>query len=126
MEKENKLLSLLQGYIDSHEIAGAVVMVRKKGELMCEGALGWADIENRIPVKMDTIFRLASMSKPVTGIAVMQLVEQGKAALTDPITRFFPEYASMKVCEKDLMPLYYSRTPTALPARKPLRSRWRP
>ena len=108
MEKENKLLSMLQGYIDSHEIAGAVVMVRKKGELMCEGALGWADIENRIPVKMDTIFRLASMSKPVTGIAVMQLVEQGKAALTDPITRFFPEYASMKVCEKDLMPLYYS------------------
>lgn len=96
-------------------------MVRKEGQLVCQYTVGYEDIPNKKPVTLDTMFRLASMSKPVTAIAVMQLVEQGKIGLYDPISRYIPEFSGQKVCEKNLLPMTYApdaNSPTGQKAMK--------
>ena len=108
MEQPNKLSAALHQYVQNHEIAGAAALVRKEGRLVYQETIGYADMEKGAPVTMDTMFRLASMSKPVTGIAVMQLAEQGKLSLSDPVSRYMPEFARMKVCETNLLPMMYA------------------
>ncbi|NLI52729.1 MAG: beta-lactamase family protein [Clostridiales bacterium] len=93
---------LLQNYIDNHEIAGAAVRVRKADEIVCEACLGYADISNRIPVGSDTIFRLASMTKPLTAIAAMTLVEQGKLSLSDPVSNYLPYFDTLLVSDQQI------------------------
>ncbi len=81
--------------------AGAICSVHVNGEKVYENYFGYSDIEARKPMQADSIFRLASMSKPVTGIAVMQLVEQGKIGLFDDISKFIPELKDFVVGKFD-------------------------
>jgi CubicO group peptidase (beta-lactamase class C family) len=81
-----------------NEMAGAALIVRKDGEEVYRGKWGYADIKSKIPVQYNTIYRLASMSKPITAVAVMQLVEQGKLNLEDPISKYLPAYEKQRVC----------------------------
>jgi CubicO group peptidase (beta-lactamase class C family) len=78
--------------MDAKEISGAVTLVARRGQIAHFSALGLMDIEARRPMQRDTIFPIASMSKPVTGVAIMMLVEEGKIRLTDPVSRFIPEF----------------------------------
>lgn len=90
-------IEYLQQRVEAHEIAGVALRVRKSGEILCETCLGYANIDTQSPVTPDTMFRLASMTKPIVGLATMQLVEQGKLQLEDPVELYLPAFRDMLV-----------------------------
>ncbi len=96
-ERLQRVRALMQRYIDQKEIAGAVTLVARKGRLAHLEAQGVADLETRQPLKTDSIFRLASMTKPVTSLAVMMLHEEGRFLLNDPVSKFLPEFKNPRV-----------------------------
>lgn len=80
--------------IEAGEVAGVVTLVARRGKIVHFEAQGYADIAAKKPMRTDNIFRLASMGKPVTAVAVMMLVEEGKIRLSDPVSRFIPEFGA--------------------------------
>ncbi len=87
----------MQRYIDRGEVAGTVSMIARKGRLVHFEAQGVADLDSKRPMKTDAIFRLASMTKPITSIAVMMLLEEGRFQLDDAVSKFLPEFKDAKV-----------------------------
>ena len=87
----------LQQYVDSNRVAGAVGLVLRDGKVVYERAVGFADREAGRKMTPDMIFRIASQSKAITSAAVLMLVEEGKIAITDPVSRFIPAYAKTTV-----------------------------
>ena len=87
----------LQGFVDCGELAGIVTLASRHGEIVQAEAIGWSDIETNTPMRHDSLFRIASMSKPITSAAALMLVEQGKIALADPVSRWVPELADLQV-----------------------------
>ena len=87
----------LQNRIDESRLSGAVVMVAQDSEILMEEALGYQVVEDETPMSMDTIFRIFSMTKPVTGAALMMLFDEGKFTLDDPVEQHLPELAGMEV-----------------------------
>jgi CubicO group peptidase (beta-lactamase class C family) len=87
----------IQRHIDEKHISGAVTLVARKGFVVHYEAQGLKDVASKKPMTRDAIFKMASSTKPVTGVAVMILVEEGKVRLNDPVSRFIPEYKEMKV-----------------------------
>jgi CubicO group peptidase (beta-lactamase class C family) len=96
-ERLHRINDVVQSYIDSHQISGAVTMVSRRGRIAHFEAQGLMDLESKTPMRKDAIFRMASMSKPVTGVAILMLMEEGKLRLGDPVSRFIPEFKSTKV-----------------------------
>jgi CubicO group peptidase (beta-lactamase class C family) len=95
----------LQAFVDSGELAGIVTLTSQRGEIVQSEALGWCDIETDTLMRSDTLFRIASMSKPITSMAAMMLMEQGRVALSDPISRWVPELANPRVLRNAAGPL---------------------
>jgi CubicO group peptidase (beta-lactamase class C family) len=93
-ERLARVHSAMQAQIDGGNIAGVVTLVARRGKLAHLEAQGFADIAKRTPMRTDHIFGLASMSKPITGVAVMMLVESGQIRLSDPVSKFIPEFAA--------------------------------
>ena len=87
----------IQRHIDEKHISGAVSLVARKGFVVHYEAHGVKDIESKQPMSRDTIFKMASSTKPVTGVAIMMQVEEGKIHLNDPVSRFIPDFKEMKV-----------------------------
>ena len=87
----------LNRHVETGALAGAVALAWRRGELGRPVTAGWRDLERRLPMTPDTIFRIASMTKPITAVAAMALVDRGRFALSDPITRWAPELAAMRV-----------------------------
>jgi CubicO group peptidase (beta-lactamase class C family) len=83
--------------IDAGLLSGAVTMVWQAGEVAQVNELGYRDVEARLPMRRDTMFRIASMTKPVTVAAAMTLVDEGRLSLTDPVTKWLPELSEMRV-----------------------------
>ncbi len=77
--------------------SGFVTMIAHEGELIYSNAVGWANIETNIPMQLDTKMRFASMTKPVTAVAAMLLIEEGKLRLDDPVSKYIPEFANTRV-----------------------------
>jgi CubicO group peptidase (beta-lactamase class C family) len=92
-----RIAALLQDHVDKKQIAGAVALVAGHGKLLLLQATGKQDVEAGVAMTPDSIFRIASMTKPVTSVAVMSLVDAGNIDLSDPIARFLPEFKFMKV-----------------------------
>jgi CubicO group peptidase (beta-lactamase class C family) len=88
---------MLQGVVDAGDLSGMVTLVWRDGEIVQLNAIGRRDIENNRPMERDTLFRIASMTKPITSVAAMMLMEEGKLRLDDPITKWMPEFANMRV-----------------------------
>jgi CubicO group peptidase (beta-lactamase class C family) len=84
-------------YIDTGRLPGALTLVARRGEVAHVSALGLADVERRTPLREDTIFRIYSMTKPLTSVAFMMLVEEGRVALDDPVERFIPAWRDLGV-----------------------------
>ncbi|EUA34820.1 beta-lactamase family protein [Mycobacterium xenopi 3993] len=84
---------------DAGLLAGAVTVVWRHGKILQVNEIGYRDVDAGLPMQRDTIFRVASMTKPVTVAAAMSLVDEGKLALRDPITRWLPEFADMRVLD---------------------------
>jgi CubicO group peptidase (beta-lactamase class C family) len=95
----------LQAFVDAGELAGIVVLTSRRGEIVQGEALGWCDIETNTPMRSDTLFRIASMTKPITSVAALMLMEEGRIALGDPISRWIPELASPRVLSDAAGPL---------------------
>ena len=91
----------LRHYIETGEIAGGSILVRKNGEIVHEEYQGFSDIENAVPVSKDSVFRLASMSKPVAAAAILLLEQEGKLSVTDPVSEYIPEFDGIPVSVKD-------------------------
>jgi CubicO group peptidase (beta-lactamase class C family) len=83
--------------IHAHDIAGAVTLVARRGRIAQFEAYGLADLDSRKPMSKDSLFWIASMSKPITGVAILMLVEEGKVRLADPVSKFIPEFRGLKV-----------------------------
>src|SRR6059058_5985942 len=96
-DRLQRVTDVIKSYIDSGQISGAVTMVSRKGRIAHFEAQGLMDIEAKTAMRKDAIFRMASMSKPVTGVAILMLMEEGKLRLTDPVSRFIPEFKNPKV-----------------------------
>jgi CubicO group peptidase (beta-lactamase class C family) len=96
-ERLQRIHQMLQRRIDAGDIAGSVTLIARNGRVAHFETHGLMDIETKKPMAKDAIFRLASMTKPVTGVAIMMLVEEGKVRLTDPVSKFIPEFKDMKV-----------------------------
>jgi len=93
-----KLLDMgMQAVIDSKQLAGIVTMVARHGKLVHQDVYGLRDIAGAKPMEKDTIFRIYSMTKPITGVAMMILFEEGKWKPGDPIAKYIPEFADLKV-----------------------------
>lgn len=86
----------IQARVDAGEIAGAVTLVADSDGILHEECTGFADVASGRPMKPDTVFFIASMSKPVTGAAVMMLVDEGRLGLDEPVEKYLPEFAGLK------------------------------
>jgi CubicO group peptidase (beta-lactamase class C family) len=88
---------MLQGFIDRGQLPGAVTLLARHGKLVHLETHGMMDIEARKPMRADTIFRIYSMTKPITCAAAMLLYEEGRFLLNDPVADYLPEFANVKV-----------------------------
>lgn len=95
----------LQGFVDRGELSGVVTLASIGGEIVQQSAIGWSDIEDRMPMRFDTLFRIASMTKPITSVAALILLEEGRIALDDPVSRWAPELADLDVLRSPSGPL---------------------
>src|SRR6266436_5031498 len=91
-ERLKRLGNAFQADIDKGAIPGAVVLIARNGMVAYFEAFGFQDREKRIPMKTDAIFRIASMTKPITSVALMMLVEEGKIQIDDPLAVYLPEF----------------------------------
>ena len=89
----------LRGAIEARDVPGVVALVTNRERVIYQGAFGVADVATGRPLTSDALFRIASMTKPVTSVALMQLVEQGRIGLDDPAEKYLPELAGLKVIE---------------------------
>ena len=96
-----KLNEAMHGMVDGGQLAGVVTMVSRKGKVVHFDAYGKRDIENGLAVEKDTIFRIYSMTKPIIGVALMTYYDEGRFTLDDPVSKFIPEFAELKVAKKD-------------------------
>ncbi len=111
-DKNRTIIQTIDHYIDSGEIAGAGLIIRKGGREALHYNAGYANVEKGMPVKDNTLFRLASMTKPITAIAAMQLIEQGKLDLEAAVADYLPEFAHMQVADKVVgFELFYAADP---------------
>ncbi|MCW8195405.1 beta-lactamase family protein [Proteobacteria bacterium 005FR1] len=88
---------LMKGYVESGQLQGIVTMVARKGEVVYFDKYGKLNAESGAPVELDSLFRIYSMTKPVTTVAAMTLYEEGKFQLTDPVSKYLPEFKNTKV-----------------------------
>lgn len=89
---------VMEGYLQNREMAGGALLVRKDDEIVYDGKWGFADLAARTPVTDDTIFRIASMTKIVTAVGILKLMENGVLSLDDPLSKYLPEFSHMRVC----------------------------
>lgn len=95
--KLDAIPGLLQTFIDRGDLAGLVSLTWRRGDLVQTNALGWRDLEGGVPMRRDDLFRIASMTKPITSVATMMLVERGAIRLDDAVQRWVPELANLRV-----------------------------
>ncbi len=89
-----------QKFVDDQQIAGAVTLVSRRGEIVHFDAVGSIDIEAKKPMKRDSIFQIASMTKPITAIGIMMLEEEGKLSVDDPVEKHLPEFRGQMLIQK--------------------------
>jgi CubicO group peptidase (beta-lactamase class C family) len=100
-ERLARIGATLKADIDAGRIPGAVIAVARHGKLVMLDAYGWRDKAAKLPMTTDTIFNIASMTKPMTTVGALMLYEQGKILIDDPISKYFPKFADMKVAARD-------------------------
>jgi CubicO group peptidase (beta-lactamase class C family) len=94
-ERLRRISTVVNRHIEAGDVAGVVTLVARRGQIVHFEAQGYMDIESRTPMRTEAIFRLASMSKPITAVAIMMLVEQGEIELSDPVADYIPAFASL-------------------------------
>jgi CubicO group peptidase (beta-lactamase class C family) len=99
-------------YLDSGRFPGTQLLVYRRGKLVHSAVQGFADVERKAPVKDDTIFRIYSMTKPITSIAFMMLFEEGRVALDEPVHKYIPEWKNLGVFVAGVAPAFLTKPPS--------------
>ncbi len=105
MTEDDPITAAIAAVVDAGELAGAATLVWRNGAVVQSGCIGWRDIEAGLPIERDTIFRIASMSKPITSAAALMLLEEGRFALDEPIAGWAPEFSNMRALHSPTGPL---------------------
>jgi CubicO group peptidase (beta-lactamase class C family) len=100
-----RLSDSMRGYVERGEIGNVVTLLYRHGHMVHADRHGWQDEEARIPVADDTIFRIASMTKPIVSVAALMLLEEGRIRLDDPVDRWLPELADRRVMRDHMGPI---------------------
>jgi CubicO group peptidase (beta-lactamase class C family) len=106
-ERLRDVHTTIQRHIEARDITGAVTLVASRGRIAHFEAQGFMDRESKRPMAKDSIFRIMSMTKPITAVAVMMMEEEGKLKVTDPVSKFIPQFSRLKVTAT---PVGFSRT----------------
>jgi CubicO group peptidase (beta-lactamase class C family) len=96
-ERVHRIETAMKKLVDDKQVAGLVTLLERHGKIVAFNAVGQKDVRTADPVQKDSIFRIYSMTKPLTGLAMMMLYEEGKWRIDDPVSRYIPEFAKMKV-----------------------------
>lgn len=108
----------MKEFVDRGQLAGTVTLLQRHGTLAHLEATGWADIEAKKPMQRDTIFQIMSMTKPITGVAIMMMAEEGKLRLTDPVEMHLPEFrGQMMISSRDGDKLVLQKPPRPITIR---------
>jgi CubicO group peptidase (beta-lactamase class C family) len=91
------IATLINGEIAERRIPGAVVRIERHGKTIYQQAFGWRDEQNKVPMTTDTLFQIYSMSKPITTVAALMLVDEGRLRLDEPVAKYIPAFADTKV-----------------------------
>ena len=94
---EEPITDAIRKMVDDGSLAGAATLVWQDGKVIQAAGVGYRDIESKLPMERNTLFRIASMTKPITSTAALMLFDEGRFALNDPITRWAPEFSQMRV-----------------------------
>ncbi len=100
-DRLDRITEITQQYVDDGKLAGVITMVARRGKIVHFEAVGSKGVDDARPLEKDDIFRIYSMTKPITAVAAMQLYEQGGFHLSDPVSKFVPELKSLKVLNGD-------------------------
>jgi CubicO group peptidase (beta-lactamase class C family) len=100
-ERLERIRPVMQDYVDKGNLPGFLTVVARRGKIVHFETIGMRDVENKKPIEPDTIFRIYSMSKPITSVAVMMLYEEGKFQLNTLVSKFIPEFENMKIYNED-------------------------
>ena len=103
---------LKHGYIESGRFPGTQLMIYRRGKLAHTSSQGYADIERKVPVRDDTIYRIYSMTKPITSVAFMMLVEEGRVALDEPVHKYIPEWKNLGVFQAGTTAGFLTKPPS--------------
>src|SRR3989449_7329564 len=122
-ERLERIAKVIQRSIDDGRIAGADALVARHGKIAYFKALGMADRDGKKPMRTDSIFRICSMSKPITSVAIMMLYEEGRFMLNEPVSDFIPEFKDTKVLDP---PYPQDKRSEERRVGKECRSRWSP
>jgi CubicO group peptidase (beta-lactamase class C family) len=112
---EEPTTDAIRKMVEAGSLAGAATLVWQDGQVRQTAGVGWRNIESQLPIERNTLFRIASMTKPITSTAALMLLDEGRFALQDPITRWAPEFSQMHVLHSSTSPL--NRTD---PAERPI------
>ena len=112
--------SVMNRHVAEKQIPGAAWLIARHGKIAYQEAFGMADVEAGKPMRLDTIHRIYSMSKPITSVAVMMLYEEGKFQLNDPVAKYLPEFAKMQVAVDEKDPQTGKPTLKTAPAKRPV------
>ncbi len=96
-DRLKRIHEVIQAHLDAKDFAGAVTLVMRRGKVVHLEAHGLMDLESGKPMRTDTLFRMASMTKPMAAAAILMLMEEGKLVLSDPVSKFIPEFRNPKV-----------------------------
>jgi CubicO group peptidase (beta-lactamase class C family) len=96
-ERLQRIDAMLERRIAAGDLVGAIAIVARRGEVAHVAVHGVMDLETRAPMRADTLFRIASMTKPIVGVGIMMLIEENKLRLSDPVSRYIPEFRDQRV-----------------------------
>src|SRR5262245_43244813 len=117
-ERLERISAVMNDHVAKGHFAGAIGLIARRGKVGYFETYGFQDKEANVPMRKDTIFRMYSMTKPFTGVAVMILYEEGKFALSDPVSKFLPELGNMKVAVVDIDPKTGRKIRYTVPAQR--------
>ena len=100
-EKLAEIHALIARAVQERKISGGAALIARRGKIVHVATAGMQDADSDAPIRESTIYRIASMTKPITSVAAMMLVEESKLRLDDPVAKFIPEFATACVLTKD-------------------------
>jgi CubicO group peptidase (beta-lactamase class C family) len=120
VDRLERVTSAFQGYVDSGQIPGAVVLIARKDKVAYFRTFGFRDREQKIAMTPDSIFRIASMTKPIVIVGAMMLAEEGKLDIGAPVSNYLPEFKDLKVSVEQLDPATGKKETVMQPQTRPM------